>query len=78
MNDDDIFGGRIPPQWGVMMSDHLAQLTLRKMQTQGGNIMDTLLQMANMLLVSNLINLFFSAFANARWKTPNGKEFRPN
>ena len=46
MNNDDIFGGRIPPRWGVMLPDPLAQLTLRKMQSQGGEILDTLLQLA--------------------------------
>jgi hypothetical protein len=49
MNDDDIFGRRVPQRWGVMMPDRLAQLTLRKMQSQSGDIMDTLLQMANIV-----------------------------
>ena len=49
MNDDDIFGGRVPPRWGVMMPDRVAQTTLRKMQSQNGDIMDTLLQMANIV-----------------------------
>ena len=49
MNDDDIFSGRVPPRWGVMMPDRLTQLTLRKMQSQRGTIMDTLLQMAHIV-----------------------------
>ena len=53
MNDDDIFGGRIPPRWGVMLPDPLAQLTLRKMQSQGGEILDTLLQLANIVSSSD-------------------------
>ena len=49
MNGDDIFGGRVPPRWGVMMPDHLAKLTLRKIQSQSSDITDTLLQMAHIV-----------------------------
>jgi hypothetical protein len=54
MKGDDIFGGRIPEGWTAVLSEDLAKLTRQKLRTnaQAGEILDTLLQMVNVITTS--------------------------
>ena len=54
MKGDDIFGGRIPEGWTAVLSEDLAKLTRQKLRTnaQAGEILDTLLQMMNVITTS--------------------------
>ena len=49
MQGDDIFGGRIPEGWGVMLSENVAQRMRQKLRGQAGDILDTLHQMVGIV-----------------------------
>ena len=49
MKGDDIFGGRLPEGWTMMLSECLAQLTRQKLVAQPGEFLETLLQMVNIV-----------------------------
>jgi hypothetical protein len=61
MKGDDIFGGRIPPGWDTMLAERVAQIARQKLRDQAADILDALLQMAD--IVS-------SSAPTPQWLTP--------
>lgn len=55
MRGDDIFRGRIPAGWDTMLDDRTAQDTTERLRSQGTDIRDSLLQMANIISSSEEI-----------------------
>lgn len=54
MKGDDLFGGRIPQGWDVMMSERLVRETTEMMRAHAENdVRNTLLDMANVILSSD-------------------------
>jgi len=53
MRGDDVFGGRIPAGWDTMLDDRTARITRDKLRSQDSDIMESLLQMANIVSSSN-------------------------
>lgn len=54
MQGDDIFGGRVPKDWGTMMTERLAQLTNQKLRSDASSvgITETLLQLVSIVAAS--------------------------
>ena len=49
MRGDNIFGGRVPAGWDVQLDERTAELIRKKMRAYGADIVDTLLQMVNIV-----------------------------
>jgi hypothetical protein len=54
MKGDDIFGGRVPEGWTIMIPERLAQLTSQKLRAdaQPDGFLETILQMVNIVSAS--------------------------
>lgn len=54
MKGDDIFGGRVPEGWAIMIPERLAQLTSQKLRAdaQPDGFLETILQMVNIVSAS--------------------------